>query len=95
VPTPIATAQTSTAALVSLIFGIASYLVLPFIGGIVAIIAGHMARKEIREAQGRLSGDGMALAGLILGYAHFALFCVAMVIVVAVLGLIGGAAAQH
>jgi hypothetical protein len=35
---------------------------------IVAIILGHISRSEIRKSAGRLKGDGIALAGLILGY---------------------------
>lgn len=58
----------STAAIVSLIAGIVSWLAFPVISAIVAVIAGHMARGEIRRSNGALGGGGMALAGLILGY---------------------------
>ena len=34
----------------------------------LAIIFGHIARRQIREAKGRERGKGMAKAGLILGY---------------------------
>lgn len=36
--------------------------------GIPAVICGHKARADIRNSQGALGGDGMAVAGLILGY---------------------------
>ena len=63
--------QYSTSAILSLVFGVASWLVLPFIGAVVAIVCGHIARAEIRRAApGTLHGDGMALGGLILGYLH-------------------------
>lgn len=66
--------QTSTTAVVSLIFGIICWIVLPFIGAIIAVICGHLARGEIRRAPaGTIEGDGLALAGLILGYLHLAL----------------------
>jgi len=53
----------------SLILGILSLLLcLGFVAGIPAIILGHMARTAIRQSMGRLKGDGMALAGLIMGY---------------------------
>jgi hypothetical protein len=58
----------SSLAVASLICGIASWFIIPFVGAIVAIITGHIAKKEIRESNGALSGNGMALAGLILGY---------------------------
>ena len=49
----------------SLIFGISQFL-LPMIGGILAIAAGHLAlRQSHRTGQ---TGQGMAVAGLILGY---------------------------
>ncbi|TVQ34297.1 MAG: DUF4190 domain-containing protein [Wenzhouxiangella sp.] len=60
--------QNSTLAIVSLIFGVLAWTFLPVIGNIVAIITGHLARSEIRDSQGALQGDGLALAGLILGY---------------------------
>lgn len=67
-------AQNSGTAIASLIFGIASWFVLPIIGAIVAVICGHVARSEIRRMPpGMIQGDGMALAGLILGYVQLAL----------------------
>jgi hypothetical protein len=83
--TPIRT--TSTTAIISLIFGILCWVAIPFIGAIVAIICGHVARGEIkRSAPGSIDGDGMAIAGLILGYAHLALFIIAMMLIFGVLG---------
>lgn len=57
--------QTSTAAVLSLVFGI---LGLFFFGSIVAVICGHIARSNIRNSDGTLTGDGLAVAGLITGY---------------------------
>ncbi|MEO8741771.1 MAG: DUF4190 domain-containing protein [Lysobacteraceae bacterium] len=82
--------QTCTAATISLIFGILSWFVLPFIGAVIAIIAGHMAKGEIRRAQGALEGDGLATAGLILGYVHLAVF---LLIIIAIFLFFGGLAA--
>jgi len=65
--------QTSTLAVVSLVSGILGWIVLPWIGSLVAIVTGHLARGEIRRSPGALDGDGMAIAGLVLGYAMFAL----------------------
>jgi hypothetical protein len=55
-------------AVISLVMGILGWTVLPFIGSIGAIITGHLARAEIRRRPQQLEGDGMALAGLILGW---------------------------
>ena len=60
--------QTSTLAIVALVAGLLGWTLVPWLGSIVAIITGHMARAEIRREPERLEGDGMALVGLILGY---------------------------
>jgi hypothetical protein len=60
--------RTSTTALISLISGIAGWFVLPIIGPIIAVITGHMAKGEIRNSMGQVTGDGLATAGLVLGY---------------------------
>ena len=64
---------TSSLSLTSLIMGIVGWVLLPVVGSIIAVITGHMAKKEIRESGGLLGGDGMATAGLILGYSNIAL----------------------
>lgn len=70
----------STLATVSLVFGLLCWVAVPVIGSLVAIVCGHMARAEIRRAAGRLGGDGMAVAGLVLGYVHLATAVVALVV---------------
>jgi len=67
-PSMTASAGTSTLAVVSLVAGITSWLLLPFVAGLVAIVCGHMARGEIARSGGRLEGDGLAVAGLVLGW---------------------------
>lgn len=70
-------ATTSSLAVLSLVFGIAAWLMLPFVGALVAIVCGHMARGEVRRAPpGSMQGEGMALAGLILGYVQLVLIVV-------------------
>jgi hypothetical protein len=68
-------ASTSPLAVVSLVAGILSLVLffIPLVGGLAAVICGHLARREIRAAGGRLSGEGMALVGLILGYINLGL----------------------
>lgn len=81
----------STSATVSLVFGILAWVILPIIGAVVAIIAGHMARNEIRASCGHLGGAGYATAGLVLGYIQLvlsALACVGFMLLV----MIGAAA---
>jgi ABC-type enterochelin transport system permease subunit len=83
---------TSSLAIVSLVFGILSWCLLPFIGAIVAIVCGHMARSEIRQApvDSVIEGDGMAIAGLILGYVHLLAWAAAIMLVIGVLFLGAG-----
>jgi hypothetical protein len=64
--------QTSGKATASLISGIAAYVIAPFFGAIVAIILGHLGLSEIKKSAGRLKGDGLAIAGLVLGYVQIA-----------------------
>jgi len=94
-PTPQATAgpSTNTMALVSLIAGIAGLTIFPFIGSIVAVITGNIGRKEIVASAGGQTGDGLALAGLIMGWIGVGLgviaicaLCVAFVLPFVLLG---------
>ncbi len=52
--------------------GVLGWTLIPIVGGIIAIITGHMAKKDIRQSEGLLGGDGIATAGLILGYSNLA-----------------------
>ena len=82
--------QTSALAIVSLVAGVLGWTLLPFLGSIAAVVTGHMARSEIRRAPDRLEGDGLAIAGLVLGYLSIAL---AVLLVFAVFLFFGGLAA--
>ena len=79
--------STSSLAVVSLVFGIMAWCVLPFVGAIVAIICGHLARSEIRRrpVDSRPEGDGMAVAGLVLGYVQLVFCVLALFLVIAAL----------
>ena len=58
----------SNLAVISLVAGILGISLFPFLGSIVAVITGVMARREIQESAGTLGGDGLATAGLVLGW---------------------------
>lgn len=73
-------AQTSGLATGSLVCGVLEV----FTGGlsaIPAVILGHMARSEIRATGKR--GDGMAIAGLVLGYLAIAGWVIVILAVIA------------
>jgi len=77
------TTRTSTLAIISLISGIVSWFLLPFIASIAAVITGHMAKNEIKKGNGIITGNGMATTGLILGYVQLGLgLCVCIVVAV-------------
>lgn len=72
----------SNLALASMILGILGWTLIPTIGSIAAIITGHMAKNEIKNSMNGLGGDGMATAGLVLGYANIAIgLCVCLAVV--------------
>lgn len=61
-PTPPAPASTNGFAVASLVLGI---LWLLWVGSVLALIFGYLAKRQIRErGQG---GDGIATAGIVLG----------------------------
>ena len=62
---PAGPAQTSGKAIASLIFGLLFFVPFAFVA---AVILGHLGLSEIRKSAGRLKGDGLAIAGLVLGY---------------------------
>jgi len=62
---PAGPAQTSTKAVISLVCGLLIFVPLAFIA---AVVFGHLALSEIKRSAGRLKGEGMAIAGLVLGY---------------------------
>jgi hypothetical protein len=61
--------KASRLAITSMVLGICSYvLCLSILTGIPAIICGHGALGKIKRTRARLSGRGMAIAGLVMGY---------------------------
>lgn len=65
--------RTSTMAILSLISGILGWLGVFGLGGLLAVILGHLAKSEIRKSGGLIDGNGLATAGLVLGYTNIAL----------------------
>jgi hypothetical protein len=69
---------TSNTALFALILGIVSFVGLSILCSIPAIILGRNARREIQASGGRITGEGMAQAGIILGWINVALSVMVM-----------------
>lgn len=60
--------------IVSLVLSILGLVgILPLAGSIGGIITGHIARREIRERPELYTSDGLAQAGIVLGWVGLAL----------------------
>jgi hypothetical protein len=70
--------RTSPNAIVALVLGIIA-LTGCGLAGIPAVVLGYRARREIRESAGQQEGDGLALAGVVLGWIGVALTAVLVV----------------
>ena len=81
--------QTSALAIISLVSGLLGWTFLPLVGSLVAIVTGHMARAEIQRSNGQVDGDGLAIAGLVLGWLVIA---ISVLTVLAFIFLFGGLA---
>ena len=73
-----------------MVFGLLAWFVLPFLGAVVAVICGHAARREIRRSNGLIDGDGLALAGLALGWTNLVVWFGLALLFFGMLGLASG-----
>jgi hypothetical protein len=89
---------TSTLAIISLIAAILGFTVFPLIGSIAAILTGYAARKETRAVPPLVGGDGLATAGIIMGWIQVGLgvvgLCCFIAYFVFVVGAVGWSANQ-
>jgi len=83
-PYPPVTQGTSGKATASMVLGICSIAVCPIIPGVLAIIFGIMAKREIDENPG-MEGRGQAQAGVILGIVGLALWTIAIIAYIAII----------
>jgi hypothetical protein len=84
--------RTSTAAIISFIFGLIGLFFdwwIFAIPSIIAIIAGHVAKSDIKNSNGMLEGNGLATTGLLLGYLVLFLYLFVVVIFAGALLSIG------
>ncbi len=84
-------AETNILALISLISGVLAWLGLFGLGGLVAVVTGHIAKNQIRESMGQQTGEGVATAGLVLGYLNIVMTLLVLCLAVLMFaGVIGG-----
>jgi hypothetical protein len=81
-PAPVTGRPTSTLAIISLVSGILGWTLLPWLGSLAAVVTGHLARAEIRRSAGGMDGDGLAITGLVLGYAVIILSLLALLAII-------------
>ncbi len=77
----------SSMAIISLIAGICGLTIFPFVGSIIAVVIGSLAKKEILNSQGSLSGENLAKAGVILGWIGIGLGIIGFCLLVGVIFL--------
>jgi len=78
-PRPYPVVRTSGLAIAALICSIVGWVGCYLIGPIVGVVLGYQARKQIRESGGRLTGEGLATAGIILGWLGIGLVLLAVI----------------
>src|SRR5436853_1994112 len=67
------TPKTSVLAIWSLVLGILSFLCFSIFTAVPAVICGHKALSRIKSSSGALTGQGLAIGGLVTGYCNMAL----------------------
>ena len=55
-------------AIASLVASILGVTIVPTVGSIIGVILGYVARNQIRESGGAMGGEGLAKAGIIIGW---------------------------
>jgi len=78
--------KTSALAIWSLVLGILSLACFTIFAAIPGVICGHKALSKIKLSGGALSGQGMAIAGLVTGYLGiaWAIFVIPLMLAIAI-----------
>ena len=77
--------QRAGLAVASLVLGILGLILIGPLGSVPAVVCGHVALTRIKKNPEGLDGDGLALAGLILGYVQIGLMVVMLPLLAAIL----------
>jgi hypothetical protein len=79
--------QTDGKAVAALVCAIASFVVLPLIPAIVAVVLASSSRKEIAASGGRLTGESLATGALVVGWINIGLCAIGLLVTLAALGV--------
>ncbi|MDA0162459.1 DUF4190 domain-containing protein [Solirubrobacter ginsenosidimutans] len=82
VPGWVAPPRTPGQAYAALILGIVGLVVCPLLPSIAALILGYQAKGEIDGAGGQLGGRGIAIAGIVLGWAAVVVYGLLTVLII-------------
>jgi competence protein ComGC len=83
-PLPMPPPKTAPLAVWSLVLGILGLTCFYLFTAIPAVICGHLAWSRIKRSGGALTGDGLALAGMITGYIGIGLSLVVLPLLLAI-----------
>lgn len=84
--------ESSGKATASMVLGIVSLVLCPYICAIAALITGYSARKEIDRSGGRIRGRGNAKAGIIMGWISLVFYTLLFAVLIAIGALVEDAA---
>lgn len=91
-PSPARPPETEGTAIAALVLSIASFVVLPVIPAIVALVLCSSAERKIRGSGGTLTGESLVKASRIVAWINIGLAAVAVVVLVGVFLLVVAAA---
>ena len=74
--------STESKAIIALVCAIASWVVLPVLPAIAALMIGKTARTEIAASGGRLTGDGLVTAAKVIAWTNIVVTVLAVVFIV-------------
>ena len=80
-------AETNPLAVVSIVCGMLGLFgILPAIGSVIAVVTGHLARRELASQQHAQQGAELAMVGLVSGYLGLVMVCMGILVTVAIFG---------
>ena len=83
---PRTTARTGTNGMAVASFVCSLLFFVYFIPSILAVIFGHVARRQLRDSMGQQGGAGLAMAGLVIGWLGVAALAVVIVVLIVAAG---------
>ena len=89
-----ATVPTNGMAITSMILGIAGLTVVPAVGSVLALILGYIAKRDIRQRPDETTGEGLATAGIVMGWIGIVLAVLAVCGFIAIFGFCAAASSS-